>query len=301
MMFHHGHFSESIYWLMSTLNTMLFPARQKPTHVWDVEAENFAWIDFFWSTLGRSGEVGQDMELIYDKMQNREAFGEVLNNLAASLVKRHLDTQESKFAQTPILGAVIRAIGEPIQARMLGWALRMTIGRVGESERSQTNVPLTEEGKALLRAYVEGPLREQIRIEQQSKKHPIPSEVAIVFGHTHKPFQETMRYDKYPQPVPVYNSGGWVVDTTTPDNTTGGAAILIDERFNAALLRMYTRVTNRAADSVKLEAVPETPFSKRIQSFIDPARDPWKSFSQITAEEIVIREKSLEEHIKSPT
>jgi hypothetical protein len=239
------------------------------------------------------------MELIYDKMQDRQAFGEVLDNLAASLVKQHLDKHEAWFARTPVLGAVLRAVGEPIQARMLGWALRRTIGRIGESERSQTNVPLTDEGKALLRAYVEGPMREQIRIEQQSKKHPVPSDVTIVFGHTHKPFQEIMRYDKYPQPVPVYNSGGWVIDSLTPDNTTGGAAVLIDEELNLASLRLYTRVTDRAGDSVKLETATETPFSKRLTSAIDPARDPWKPFSQIAAEEIVVREKSLEAHIKS--
>ena len=30
-----------------------------------LEEENFAWIDFLWSTLGRSGQVGTDMGLIY--------------------------------------------------------------------------------------------------------------------------------------------------------------------------------------------------------------------------------------------
>jgi hypothetical protein len=56
----HGHYIESIYSLMITLNTMFFPNRTRPKVVWELEAENFAWIDFLWSTLGRSGDVGQD-------------------------------------------------------------------------------------------------------------------------------------------------------------------------------------------------------------------------------------------------
>ena len=50
----HGHFTEAIYSLMSQLRLMLFPDQAtagKPS-VANLEAENFAWIDFFWSTLG---------------------------------------------------------------------------------------------------------------------------------------------------------------------------------------------------------------------------------------------------------
>ena len=64
--FMHGHFIESIYGLMSKLRTSLFPDGQEPTQVWDMEAENFAWIDFFWSTMGRSGDLGTDIERIYE-------------------------------------------------------------------------------------------------------------------------------------------------------------------------------------------------------------------------------------------
>ena len=53
VIFHHGHFIESIYRLMSILKTMVFPDRKEPDTIWDLEAENFAWIDFFWSTMGR--------------------------------------------------------------------------------------------------------------------------------------------------------------------------------------------------------------------------------------------------------
>src|SRR5262249_15672347 len=70
VIFTHGHFTESIYLLMTELMSMFFPKRREPTLVWDIEAENFAWIDFFWSTMGRSGAAGGDVELIYDKLQD---------------------------------------------------------------------------------------------------------------------------------------------------------------------------------------------------------------------------------------
>ena len=59
VIFHHGHFIESIYLLMSTLKTMLFPDRPMPREAWDLEAENFAWIDFFWSAWAGPARVGK--------------------------------------------------------------------------------------------------------------------------------------------------------------------------------------------------------------------------------------------------
>src|SRR5712691_8149991 len=46
VIFSHGHYVESIYSLMTSLNTMVFPTRKRPTTVRELEAENFAWIDF---------------------------------------------------------------------------------------------------------------------------------------------------------------------------------------------------------------------------------------------------------------
>ena len=61
----HGHFTESIYSMMSRLRDTLYPGQRQepPTDIAALEEENFAWIDFFWSTLGRSGDVGTDVGL----------------------------------------------------------------------------------------------------------------------------------------------------------------------------------------------------------------------------------------------
>ncbi len=91
VIFHHGHFVESIYQLMTTLKDLIFPLQQRPTEmkVWDLEAENFAWIDFFWSTLGRSGDWGKDVEIIYDKMLDETQFRTLVENLATGLAAKY--------------------------------------------------------------------------------------------------------------------------------------------------------------------------------------------------------------------
>jgi hypothetical protein len=62
--FHHGHFIESMYHMMSTLASLAFSDHEMPRRVSDLEAENFAWIGFFWSTMGQSGKVGTDIERV---------------------------------------------------------------------------------------------------------------------------------------------------------------------------------------------------------------------------------------------
>ena len=39
-----------------------------------------------------------------------------------------------------------------------------------------------------------------------------PDEVTFVFGHTHKPFEEPRTFPNLGNGVPVYNTGGWVVE-----------------------------------------------------------------------------------------
>lgn len=86
--FHHGHFIESIYYLMSELRKIVFPGRDHPEEIWDVEVENYAWIEFLWGTLGRSGGVGMDVELVYDIFKSRKATRSLIRKLARSVPKR---------------------------------------------------------------------------------------------------------------------------------------------------------------------------------------------------------------------
>lgn len=56
VVFTHGHFIEPLYQLFSTVRSLIFPNRDKPRHIWELEAENFAWIDFFLVDNGAFGK-----------------------------------------------------------------------------------------------------------------------------------------------------------------------------------------------------------------------------------------------------
>ncbi len=284
VIFHHGHLMESMYQLMSTLRTLIFPDREMPRHVWDIEAENFAWIDFFWSTMGRSGEIGQDIELIYEKMHDREQFKKVLSGLATGLAKRFN----------------LPGWGDRMEAGILNLLFAAMVDKVTGQERHQPGNVLSESGRKGLQAYMEGPLREHILTECGRN---MPSDVTFVFGHTHKPFQEDMNFKQYPQWVNVYNTGGWIVDTPQPQRLHGGVIILVDEALNTTSVHMYHESANPAEYSVSVEAATHSgemvnSLHQRILGLIRPSEDPWETFSALVAREARVRAENLQERIK---
>lgn len=280
VIFSHGHFTEAIYMLMTTLRTIILAGREKPRFIWDFEAENFAWIDFFWSTLGRSGEVGSDVALIYDKLQDAAAVKQLISNLATSLAE--------KFG--------LPHWADRVEAALLKAVLEGTLGRVARLERQETGKPLSPDGEAGLRAYLEGPVCEQILLE---RGQTMPLDVTFVFGHTHKPFQRDMQQlARYPDWVSIYNSGGWVVDTVNPEPLHGGAAILVDEDFNTASLRLYNEAADPKSYSVRVKTATHphaaaNPFHQRLVSLVDVSKDPWKAFSDAVAHSVPIHAENL--------
>lgn len=283
VLFHHGHFIESLYQLISTLRDLLFPDRPRPKQIWDIEAENFAWIDFFWSTLGRSGEAGQDIELIYEKIQDKEQFKKLLNRLATSLAERY----------------DLPGWGDRMEGQILKWVLNAIVDRIAGTERTHTDRFLSQDAEKGLWAYMNGPLMEQILIEG---KENVSSNVTFVFGHTHKPFQEEMNFKRYPEWVHVYNSGGWVVDTVEPEPLHGGSVILVDEGLNTVSLSMYNEAADLEKYSVKVMEAKQAgeadnSFYHRIQGLINPAEDPWKAFSTIAARSVRIRAQNMRARI----
>jgi hypothetical protein len=111
--FSHGHYIESIYSLMTILNTVVFPDRKRPTVIAEVEAENFAWIDFLWSTLGRSGDVGQNMGLLYTKMQDNQQIGKLTSNVVSVLLARSGQAAQSRRGVPPGMGGALNVRQNP--------------------------------------------------------------------------------------------------------------------------------------------------------------------------------------------
>ena len=274
IIFNHGHYVESLYSLMSTLNTMVFPDRKRPTVVYDLEAENFAWIDFFWSTMGRSGGVGRDIGLVYDKLQDEKQVEKMIANLSAGLVEKY---NPPKW----IAG---------VETQGLTWLLDIILGRMAGLERNKPAQLLSPDAQQGLQSYMEGPLLEQIRVEN---KQSMPADITFIFGHTHKPFSQDMSFTGYPRWMKVYNSGGWVVDTVQREPIYGAAVILIDETLQAISLRLYNQAASSGEYAVRVEkstpaGVASSPFYNRISALVKPSSEPWKTFSATVAEAVDI-------------
>jgi UDP-2,3-diacylglucosamine pyrophosphatase LpxH len=283
VVFHHGHFIESLYRLMSTLKTLVFPDRAVPRHVWDLQAENFAWIDFFWSSMGRSGQVGRDMELVYEKMQDPEQLKKLLATLATSLAERY----------------DLPGWGDRMEASLLRGLFNTIVDRFARSERALTDRVLSKDAENGLWAYMKGPLRNQLDLELKGN---MPADVTFVFGHTHKPFQEDMNFTGYPKWVNVYNTGGWVVESVDPETRHGGAVILIDEKLDVTSLRLYNEAEDPTLYSVGVEEATHTgeeasPFHRRIVDLIDPSAEPWQTFSTLVARAVRVRAQNLRARI----
>jgi UDP-2,3-diacylglucosamine pyrophosphatase LpxH len=276
--FHHGHYLESIYRLMTTFKDAVFPTRPHPETIWEIEAENFAWIDFFWSTMGRSGEAGVDIGLIYASFQSDVAMDRIADNITRSLGP-HLP------GPSPV---------QWLEGRVLRPILRRVTRRIGQLERSQPDVPLTDSGRRELLAYLDGPLRCQYLAERPTA----PTDLTFVFGHTHKPFQTRVPTHAYSGGVDVYNSGGWVVDTLETVPLQGGAAILVSEALDTASLRFYNQSQDASTYRVELghanpDAVDSNPFLRRLQDIVDAGQPPWSTFSAAAADMVARRHQDL--------
>ena len=277
IVFHHGHYIESIYSLMSRLRDIFFPGRAGPDKIWDLEAENGAWIDFFWSTLGRSGGVGTGIGLIYAKMQSETQFDKLLENLAGAI--------------TPQLPSWLRLF--PLPKRwLITKVLEHTVGQLATREVHETETALSPDAAAGLKHYLEKYLLAEIK---RGNDDAVPADVTFIFGHTHKPFQDTQRFEGYKEPVKVLNSGGWVVDTTQASKMHGGAILFVDDELNAASVRMYNESDSPEWPAVRVDAAVTEGnlLFEWLSELIKPDEEPWKSFSQAARQAVQDHRENL--------
>lgn len=281
VIFTHGHFAESLYLLMSRSRSLMFPSGRKPELTWDLEAENFAWIDFFWSTMGRSGDVGADVEIVYDKLQDKTQLGLLIKNLANGLGKKSGRAGWKNW----------------VDAKLLKRVLDLVLFAASSAERTQTEDYLTPDAQQGLRDYLEGPVLKQIKVERNENIPPI---VSLIFGHTHKPFESKMNFKGFEPGVSVYNTGGWVIDDVKPHPLVGGAVLLIDELMNVASVRMYNETTDRSASRITVSTAERENniLYDRLTKLVDPSANPWKRFAEVTVAEIPRRVANLENKIK---
>jgi hypothetical protein len=261
---HHGHFVESIYSLMTSLKDALFPERDPILTLSELEAENGAWIDFFWSTLGRSGQVGTDVELIYDKMQDPTQLEALFRNLAVEMAGK----VPPRWGWT-----------HPLKSSFLAVLLRKFLGGVAKREVHKTGGALSPDADAGLTRYLGDFILSAIRAENDGT---LPPELTFIFGHTHKPFETLRRVDGAAQEIQVLNSGGWVVDTLNPDPLHGAAIILIDDELNSASVRMCNESEISPGRPVEIvSATDRNPLADHLKARVDWQAPCWQALPEL--------------------
>lgn len=274
----HGHFIESIYYLMSNLQSILLNSKSFPETIDQIERENFAWIDFFWSVLGRSGEVGANIGIMYDMLQDEKALNELANNLVAYLMNR---------GDFP---ASLQNMLKPI----MGYILTKVVSQIAVNERGLTDDILGKDARQGLLTYINGPLKLQFLNENNNT---LPKEMNFIFGHTHKPFcnrEIGFEANGYPKEVGLMNTGGWVIDTVEPQKQVGGAIALIDEDKNVVLLRLY----NETDFEIKLESSEvENPLYRKLSEKLNLKSKTFSEFTMSVELEIQNKRKVIKNRI----
>lgn len=280
VIFCHGHYVESMYSLMTTLNSMVFPDRKQPETLEELEVENYAWVDFFWSTLGRSGSVGKDISLIYDKIQDPDEVKIMINNIAESLSAKKKNI-------------ITRWVEKEVMAEIL----ELTAGKLASSERNEPDVVLTPDATEGLKKLMETFILNQFKMELNGY---IPPNVSFIFGHTHKPFEQAMVFEGYASPVKVFNSGGWVVDTMANQPLHGGSVVLVDENMDIVSIQFYKEgKTSVTLEDIKDENGKGSALYEFLAPLIDTAQEPWAGFSKTAADEVSMRHQNLAKIAKS--
>jgi len=275
----HGHYMERVGTLFSAMARLFDPSAPPLDDVDLIERENWAWADFFWGTMGRSTHAGALVEKLYDSMQDPRAVEAMLGALAVSA------TQHAR----------------PLVARIEGWGIRRGLGRIVagrllERERGQVEEVLSKGSRAGLVSYLAAMRHSFARQWQQ----PLPADVTIVTGHTHKPFSEWWEDADWPGGgMRVFNTGGWVVDHVVPQPLVGGAVILVSDELDVVSLRIYQQVGTPSSWAMAVETVKPTPggeaFAEHIRSLVKPGAAPWSAFARAVDEVVAERRATMKE------
>ena len=267
---HHGHFIEPIYSEMSRLGSLVFPA-DPPETVEQLELENNAWIDFLWSELGRSGGVGTDLHTAYHLLPDAASVRHISDQVADRIADR--------WTRWPIPPKVRR------------WLVRHAVGDVLATvkalETQHGGGVLSPSAEAGLHAYLDGPLAKQLA----GAGHGSSDDMAFVFGHTHKPFQQLVELGSERRTVPVYNTGGWVNEMATIQRTQGAQAVLVDDELNVVAVEFFRQHQEPAGYRVRVREPlvdddGHRAFHSMVSSRVSADVAPWSDFSTHVAADL---------------
>lgn len=235
VVFHHGHYTESTYLLISKLKQALLGDTSLSSDISVIERENGYLINFLWSNLGNAG-FGSEFLDLYETMLDAGASHEFIVRSSKQL-KNYLtnrfglsDNTLSNFSKHLTIDRLIRVM------------LDATFQNFSSAERYSFLSVMSESGIQGLEWYLSGPVYRQF----VSEKVTPPKELSFIFGHTHKPFQDLLPVEGFDLPVKVFNTGGWAIDKPVLSAHQGAAVVFVDDQFNVASLRLYNCSNNRS-------------------------------------------------------
>ncbi len=286
----HGQYLEPMYRAMSFLHNVVTPSRPPRLDVAALEGDNWAWIDFFWSTMGRSGE-GEGAEadqtdavpVLYELLQDPRSMEAIVDRVIDDLLPRN------------------RSLARSFERWGLKRMGRRAVAMAAHRERLHADV-LSPAATTGLTHYLDHPVRQQLVDEMGG----VPRRVDLVFGHTHKPFAGRRRPTGYPGPVVAHNTGGWVVDSVHPEPVKGAAVTLVDDDLHVTDLRIYRQEVDPTAYRVAVMPVNDAldepnPLQDWLAAAVDPEAEPWAGVSRLAAETVIARQRQLENRIRRGT
>jgi hypothetical protein len=285
VVFHHGHFIESLYRLMSDVRWLVESHPSTPTTVAELERQNATWIDFVWSTFGETGKVGQDVVDLYTILQDNAATNRMLSRLSEQIVRR--------------LRPYLPMSGEAEVLHYARLVIKVVLDLLGErwaeAERHSYLSVLSDASVAGLRWYLDGPLAQQIKSERQGQ---MPEDVTFIFGHTHKPFEDYMPLVNYPEPVKIFNTGGWVLDEPKMVPLEGAAVVFVDDELNIVSLRLYNDPLNQIEPTVHIPTSGAYPAKTNalctaVQAALQRYPEQWQAFTDAVARALEERQRLL--------
>tara|TARA_R110002096_G_scaffold155130_15_gene319436 strand:+ start:2126 stop:3604 length:1479 start_codon:yes stop_codon:yes gene_type:complete len=281
---HHGHFIDATYRAMTSLNDLLTGCPRPDVSAADLADENANWIDFGWSSFGQASNLSRDVVTLYS--------GLAVGSEAHHLRQRMARGIANQLAPHLPMGGQDR-LKTLLRHGVLG-ALDATMGAYADEDRIGVSEALSPGGIAGLRGYIDGPATRQLTDELGAR----PDDLTFVFGHTHKPFVDTLVPDRSYPVIQVGNTGGWYLDSPRLNGREGAALLLIDAELNVVLLHCFATPVNGVAmtPEVRLVSRPDEgaeAFAAEIAGFV--AADPaiWQALSATAAREYEVRQNMI--------
>jgi hypothetical protein len=287
VMFHHGHFIEPMYKMMSEILTILTGQKHDMDTVEKLEQTNGSWIDFAWSALGDGGILGKEVSI---------AAQYLLSGGEAHIFQKRIAKTLTSALREKLPLPRTKEIGDALEIISLAM-VDVVVGKFSQVERFGFTRHLSPESVEGLRTYLAGPVLHQMHAELEQ----MPDDVTFVFGHTHKPFEDELVVDGFERPINIYNTGGWVLDTSLFSTVEGAAIIFVDDDLNTASLRLFNMPLNETTPNLRgtmkasvlaanTQSRAPNPMADRLRTAVEQTEAEWASFHEAVRMDLIERQ-----------